>query len=385
MQLVLTAGALAWALRRLARRGVPLLPRLLALGLFALLPFYSVWGVCAHKDVPFAVLCMLFVLQLMDLPQALRRPLGWKKAGRLAAFVLTAVLMLLMRRNGIYALLLCLPVCVPLTEKGLRCRMSLLLCLCIGLYVGADRLLIAASEAEDDPADTAVEMLSVPLQQLARAARLHPEALAQEDWELLHTLYDGASPADYYSETCSDPVKWALSYDELDTGALLGMWLRVLARAPFPCLEATLIQNLPYYLPGASMPYYLDLGTRPIELYELEARSLLPAWQRLLQEYDRTASFAGLPLTRSLGDVGLHVWLCIALLGLSVYRRDRGMIVSCCFLLGIWLTCLLGPVAIVRYMLSFFYATPLLLAEEGWGKRNEKELPGQTGQPLETT
>ena len=31
------------------------------------------------------------------------------------------------------------------------------------------------------------------------------------------------------------------------------------------------------------------------------------------------------------------------------------------FLIGIWITCLLGPVALMRYMLGLFYAVPVLL------------------------
>ena len=38
------------------------------------------------------------------------------------------------------------------------------------------------------------------------------------------------------------------------------------------------------------------------------------------------------------------------------------MILPLAFLLALWLTCLLGPVAIIRYLLAFFYAVPVLLA-----------------------
>ena len=50
------------------------------------------------------------------------------------------------------------------------------------------------------------------------------------------------------------------------------------------------------------------------------------------------------------------------MLGLAVYRRDRRLMTALSFLLALWITCLLGPVAIIRYLLGFFYAVPVLLA-----------------------
>ena len=59
-------------------------------------------------------------------------------------------------------------------------------------------------------------------------------------------------------------------------------------------------------------------------------------------------------------DTAFTSWACLA--GLAHYRRQRHWMVAFALLLGVWVTCLLGPVALMRYMLGFFYAMPLLLA-----------------------
>ena len=56
------------------------------------------------------------------------------------------------------------------------------------------------------------------------------------------------------------------------------------------------------------------------------------------------------------------MWLCLLGFVYAVYRREYGCMAAFGFLIAIWITCLLGPVAIMRYMLGLFYAVPLLLA-----------------------
>lgn len=115
----------------------------------------------------------------------------------------------------------------------------------------------AALEAENIDR---VEMLSIPLQQMARTLQQNPDALPDDEArELIETLYpDGF--AEYYSPVLADPVKWASDYDVVDErmGDILSLWARMLPGEsqalygsvpdPEPALSA----------PGSEMIYYLD-------------------------------------------------------------------------------------------------------------------------------
>jgi len=196
---------------------------------------------------------------------------------------------------------------------------------------------------------------------LRRGTRQHP------DMESLSAALDdlyGGSIADLYDPTVADPVKWFLDDDVLqeNTGELIAFWLRMLPKNFHTYAEAFLEQNLPYFLPYADMIYRFDLGVVQMHMYPITEYSYFPDLREVYLEYDETLTLFGIPGLRLLSDMGFQVWLSIAMLGLAVYRKSRRMILPLAFLLALWLTCLLGPVAIIRYLLAFFYAVPVLLA-----------------------
>lgn len=360
VQMVLLAAMLAWALRWLGRRRAPLWSRVCVTLLFALFPLYSVFSFSCQKDILFSGLALLFLLEMVDVWQdgfrALRSP--W----RVARLTLITVLMLLLRNNGIYALALLLPFAVA-WAKGARIRLAALLLACMALSLGANAGLKAGLEAADIDK---VEMLSIPMQQLARTLQQNPDALPDEEArELIETLYpDGF--AEYYSPVLADPVKWASDYDavEENMGEFLSLWARMLPSNLKPYMEAFLIQNLPYLLPGSDMIYYLDTESRVYEmdLFPLVEQSRFPALKELYRQYDKTLTLPGLPGVRLLSDAAFQIWLAMAGLALAVYRRQKGFMTAFAFLLVLWFTCLIGPVAILRYLLAAFYGVPVLLA-----------------------
>ncbi len=359
MQMVAVAAMLRYAIVWLKRRKPPFWARAALTGLVALHPFYTTWPFCAQKDVLFACLSLMLVLQIVDLwregKDVLRSPL------RIAAFVLTAVLMMLMRNNGVYAFVLLIPVGVALCRRR-RARMALLCAGCVAAYMAANAGLVALTEAESG---SKVEMLSIPLQQLGRTMLKHPDALEDDDRALLvDELYEGNDPGDIYEWHCADRLKWEVSYDAVDESLpeLLSLWVRTGLREPVTYLEAFLLQNQPYFAPGAELACHLEIDIIQPEIFPIEDHSYLPGLQALYQDYDRTLTFQGLPGVRLLSDPAFMVWLCMAGLGLACYRRERGVICGFAFLLAVWATCLLGPIAIIRYVLGLFYAAPVLWA-----------------------
>ena len=361
VQMVLLAAMMAWALRWLRKHRAPLWSRVCVTLLFALFPLYSSFSFSCQKDILFSGLSLLFLLELVDVWQdgfkALRSP--W----RIVRLTVITVLMLLMRNNGVYALALLLPFAVA-WAKGARVRLGALLLACMALYFGVNTGLKAALEAKDIDR---VEMLSIPLQQMARTLQQNPDALPDDEArELIDAIYPYGFE-EYYLPSLADPVKWASDYDVVDErmGDILSLWARMLPANLKPYMEAFLIQNLPYLLPGSEMIYYLDTESRVSEMEEtfpLVEQSRIPALKELYRQYDKTLTLLGLPGVRLLSDAAFQIWLAMAGLALAVYRRQKGYMAAFTFILTVWFTCLIGPVAILRYLLIAFYGVPVLLA-----------------------
>lgn len=354
IQMLVVAGCVAYAISWLKRRGTPVWVRLLITLGFGLSPFFAPWTFYSQKDVIFGVLVLVFCLQLVDLWQ-----FDWQ-IGRIIGFVLVAVLMMLFRNNGVYALVLVLPFAVWWMKRGKRLLVLVLLIGCAGLYVAANSGLIYALDAEKG---SKVEILSTPLQQIARTLRDDPAAAELDTEDVLGTLYGDVSIAECYDERISDPVKWPVDYDLLDENipGLLSLWARMLPEHLGTYVEAFLTQNLPYLLPGSEMYTSFDFTVEQPEWFPIELTSYLPELRALYETYDETMTFAGIPGTRYLADPAVQVWLCIIGFAFAIYRRQRGLMTAFAFLLAIWATCLLGPVAIMRYMLGLYYTVPVLL------------------------
>lgn len=357
LQMVLLAAILAYACHWMRKRRAPLWIRLCVTFLFALFPFYSLWALSAQKDILFSGLVMLMVLQLVDLWredfQPLRRPL-W-----LICFVLITVLMMLMRNNGVYALCLFLPFGIG-WARGRRVRVAGLLAGCIALYLAVGGALAGALEAGGG---SPVEMFSIPLQQLARTLTKDPEAIPEDARELMDAMYpDGFS--EYYYPVLADPLKWAVDNEVVEErwSEVIWMWARVGITHLDTYIEAFLVQNLPYLLPGADMLYRINPEVLPIDLIPITEHSYLPKLRAFYEAYDDTLTIPGIPFVRLLSDTAFCVWICMAAIAYACYRRQRHWIPALIFLLALWVTCLLGPVALMRYMLGFFYALPVILA-----------------------
>ncbi len=180
VQMVLLAAMVAYACRWLRRRGAPLWARLCVTGLFAFFPFYALWPFSAQKDVLFAGLALLFMLALIDVWRDGLTPL------RAVRFVAVAVLMMLMRNNGAYAFCLLIPFAVWLA-RGKRVRLTALLAGALAAYLALNAGLIALTEAEGG---SKVEMLSIPLQQIGRTLRDHPEAIELDEEGVLSQILE---------------------------------------------------------------------------------------------------------------------------------------------------------------------------------------------------
>jgi len=272
-------------------------------------------------------------------------------------FVATAALMMLLRNNGLYAFVLALPFAV-IAAKGRRVRTALLLAVCVGVYFAGNTLLVSAVEAGPG---SYVEMLSIPLQQVARAAG--QGNVSDADRALLGDLFT-SDVRELYVPMCADNVKWNLDEDVLTEGLTdyAALWLRAGKDNPRLYLEAFLEQNLPYYYPGAKMQYNIVLGLLPMDMYTLEEAPVLPQLRPFYEAYDASLTVFGVPVTELFSDNAFMVWVALLLLGLAMYRRQRGMVIAGLFLLAIWVSCLVGPIAAMRYMLGLFYAVPVLAA-----------------------
>ena len=69
-----------------------------------------------------------------------------------------------------------------------------------------------------------------------------------------------------------------------------------------------------------------------------------------------------IPIISLLFSIGANMWLIFMILGYSVYKKNRAIVIAISMIIFTWGTMLLGPIVLVRYILILFFMFPLNIA-----------------------
>ena len=172
-----------------------------------------------------------------------------------------------------------------------------------------------------------------------------------------------------YKPTVADPVKSGFNREgfEANKKELLGLWIRWGLEHPLTYINSFLIGTVDFWYPGAVMDGYKDpYGRSSYFDYRVaqpgEEIVLLPGLHDFYERLSWDKEAQQKPLAFSVLSPG---WYFLVFLVVFMYLwcyKKRGLLVPLLIPLLNMATVLLGPMALVRYVLILFYAFPLLLA-----------------------
>ncbi len=367
-QSLVCSAILAYTVKTMADLGVARPWRLVSVAVYALAVVYPSYLTAAVKDALFSAVTVLFVTLLI---RCLYLP---HRRGRPIILGVTALLMCLLRKNGVYVLIPCLLVLLVwalIRKDRARLLAAVALAAACLLNAGYEKILLPAL---DIPAGSVAEALSVPFQQTARYVRDHPEDVTAEEREIIGAVLDYESLENgIYNPDLSDPVKIAYHGDTRALIRYMGVWGSQFFRHPGTYFQATLANSCGFYYPDARNLIFYD----NLEVYEnfnfSDPPALRPA-KNLLYTY--VASMDTLPVLMLFGSAGFNTWLTAYFVTRALRRRDKKLLLALLpSVMGI-LICVAGPTYTwngVRYALPYMYATPLLMGLSVFLKGNKKE------------
>jgi len=326
---------------------------------FALYPLHMMLAVNATKDVLFAG---LFALTLALSRETL--VLGVDRR-QYAALVLCSTGMLLLRNNALYAVAVWLVMVLVVHRRralALCGAAALSICLCMAAN-GAMKAATQASEGD------LCEMLSWPIQQLARVRNQHAERLTDEE----KTAIDALMPQEswkLYDPTISDPVKFEFDTEKLlsDPARYARMYLSVGVKCPKAYFDALLMHTYSFWYPYREYRvsgYYLQMGVTD-QYYEwcdferISSQSLLPRVLSSLSWRFGAKGAMQIPVIGYLFNMGVIVWAMLFFVLRDAYHgRWKSFAIGLLPVL-LWGTFLLGPVMAGRYIYPFVCCLPVL-------------------------
>lgn len=375
-QMALAAGGFTFLFSYLRKKKISRALRLIGLVWLGLFPTVVMFTLCSAKDALFtlALLMLLVCLLEMGTEEVFFESKGWR-----ILFVCSGAAMMLLRNNGFYAFLVMIPLLLLLKKNRRRQVLFLSACAVAGclLINGGLKTALHADDSEYQ------ELLTVPIQQLARTYKYAPEVFSEEDREILYEVLDEEALS-LYTPRLSDPVKYRFDNEAFagDKGKYAKLWLRVGAKKPLIYLNAWWMTSYGFWYPdtvinvyGGNTVFTFTYKDNSYFGYEVELPGVRESKIPWLDEVYRKLSLEvwkeRIPVVSWLFSPGAMFWFYAFLFAWLLNNGRYEIMYPFLPIFLLWLTVLLGPTYLPRYVLFFWYALPLFLAVWQMGMRTE--------------
>ncbi len=366
LQSIVFASALTYSVIKLQEYGMSKRLAKIVYLFFTLCPLFPLWGMTTFKDTPFSIMLLVVTLLLYDAfktPEKFTKSKYWILAA--ALFVL-----LLVRNNGFYIVLLLLPFTVIHFRKDKKFVLKIISVMLIPILlfkVGFTGVAFKVAGVNDG---SPREMLSVPFQQTARYIVEFENEVTPEEKDSILTILGGGEVtlneiAQKYVPDRSDSVKglynkYATTEDLLN---YFKTWFAQLAKHPACYVEAFLNLNFSWfsfdsnhdaiYYNGntdKTIPDYLEGLDNPKALDG--ARS---AVSQMVNMLDR------IPIVSCLFEFSFYTW-CYVIIFLAMLMRKRYTeLLVCLPIFANYAICFVGPVAYMRYVIPMIVCIPFVI------------------------
>lgn len=376
-QMAAAAGVFTFLFSYLRKKRVSRMVRLVGLLWLGTFPTVVMFTLCSAKDALFTLALLLLLICLLELgrdEENFFASKGWR-----FLFVVSGMAMMLFRNNGFYAFLVMIPFLL-IGKKGRRRQLLLLsACAVAGclLVNGGLKLALHADDSEYQ------EILTVPIQQLARVYKYAPESFSKEDLDILHEVLNEEALS-LYTPRLSDPVKYRFNNEAFAKakGRYAALWLRIGMRKPFIYLNAWWLTSYGFWYPdmvinvyGGNTVFTFTYQDNSYFGYEVELPGVRESKIPWLNEVYRKLSLEvwkeKVPVLSWLFSPGAMFWLYALLFARLLNNRRYEILYPFLPILLVWLTVLLGPTYLPRYVLFFWYALPLFLGMAQMGLHRE--------------
>ncbi len=373
LQMLIIAAIFAYALGYLRKRGIGRRLRIIYTAIYGLFPTIVMFALCSSKDGLFSALLLLLTVLLFELTDD---PKAFAENGKkVAGLIITAFLMPCFRHNGFYAYLVFIPFAVLYLNKHVRekknfQKLVISLLLPVVLYLAFSKSISFALSSEGTHHQ---EMLTVPIMQLARVYNYNRDSMSEEDIKTL-TSYIPEENLSKYTGRLSDLVKVGFNNElyEQDKSSFVSLWARLFVSHPMTYVNAMLLTSYGYFYPPADINVYK--GTTVFTFtyedssyfgYEVEPPGERHSYIPFIDSFYRYLSIGTFhqdaPILYLLFSPGM---MFILYLFVMLYRLKLGDIkgvVPFLPLILTFMTVLLGPTYLVRYVVYLWFALPLLL------------------------
>lgn len=341
-------------------------------GLFPVIPMYAV---CSSKDAIFTGAFLVVVIKVLQLFE--NQEEFYKNKGNVFISVLAAVVMMLFRNNGMYAYvvwgIIAVIACFLMKKNRVNVlRLAIILLTSIILSVGCSKVLAVCTKADNSESQ---EIMTVPIQQMVRTYIYSPDTYTEEEKEMLFEIIP-EEDMHLYNARLSDLVKSKFRNQifNQDKMKYLGLWAKIGMRKPMIYLNAWFMTSYGYWYPDAVINVYSGNTVYTFTYqdssyfgFETEYPGVRESKFPWLEEQYRKMSLElyqqKVPGISMLFSPGFLFWVFMFALCFLMQKARWDRVISLTVILMLWLTAVLGPTYLVRYVLILWFALPVIIFE----------------------
>ena len=359
LQMIAVVGILSYALKFLHDEGVKSKYLLGILLIYVIVPYFPLYAITCVKDTLFTMFVLLYVIKLY---QFIKYDFKFKDY---SVLMITILLVILFRNNGIYLILLSLPFTL-IIKKRIRKQILLMCVLVIGFNYGYGQVLSAL----EIPNTSIREMLSIPFQQTARYVKYHGSDVTEEEKDAIDTILTYDTLADRYNPILSDKVKneynkYATDEELMDYFA---SWFQMFWKHPMTYVNATVSNVYGYFYPATYRWYvYNTLNEKlPEAGFDYHFIDALELARGFIQGYSEV--FKYVPVVQLSVNCGFYTWSYLFLMVVLIMQKKFRYIILLAPAFSLVLMNVAGPANtyfryVLPYAVTLFTILPLILLE----------------------
>lgn len=369
-QMLILSYSFAAILNYMTKKRVSVLLRLLFLVLFMFLPINTLMSFSATKDVIYAATFVLIVIKLLDLAD---QPKKLFNRWFVLSFILVVFINMIFRSQGIYVFIFS-AIFGLFYFRNYWKRMLIIIVLPLIMYVVYSGPVTAALNGVKF--DSIREMMSVPVVQLSRSlVDDHGELSQSEKKQIKDYIPDyqaikiNAGISDTMKNTFNAPLFEKKPMDFVDLWAHIGFKKPLTYINAFGRLTIGLwYPDMNYRDPQAYHPYweYSSWKQNAQGTFILVKRQT-PHFMKWLSDFYYQLSYENsyqkVPVVSMLFSSGFYSWTVICYIAWCLYKKRYRYLYAASSVLGLWLTLILGPVVLYRYVFPIALTLPVFFAE----------------------
>lgn len=336
-------------------------------------PIFSYYSTSLVKDTLYSVISLLFVIELVQFT-FYNNSITNKK---LAFLFIVALLMCLLRHNGVYGIIACVfyQLLDYLFKKKINNKRILVVFLCtVLLTLSFNKILLPILKI---PSGSIGVAYTIPFQQTARYVKTYPNEVTSDEKEIINSVLDYPSIGYVYNPYLSDYVVGTFKgFTFTSLKSYLWVWFNMGIKHPGLYVEATLSNCLGFFFPDSLVEggsyLYRYWSTQFAEKINYEHFNKFDNMKQLY--FDYCSSFGKIPISYFLCSTAIQMWLSFYLFLYSlVYCKNYILCTFPQFVLI--LVCIASPTFVhngARYALPILFVNVFLFCMIKCRKKIEK-------------